>query len=127
MSIDVNEDVKVWQGFSQGQFWGGAAALLGIAALALLVSVKVNQILGCAILAVVGGGFAAFMVLLRDLPKGYLLLRLKQEGRFFFVRIPGLRGVDLYLAPGSERGSRFEREFGGTKTVTPPAKGLEKG
>jgi|SRR5665213_598219 len=111
MAIDVNEEVKVWGGLTPIQFWLGSGGLLVTALIALLISLKVGAVVGSMFLAVVGGGIGAFFMLQRDLPKNYLSRRFKQEGKFFFITIPGIHGTDLYTSPASERGKRFEREF----------------
>lgn len=111
MPIDVNQDIKVWGGFTPGQFWGSIGGLFGIGIMALAISLGRSPVLGALFLAMVGGGFGVFMVYQRDLPKNYLKNRFLQEGKFFFITIPGIHGVDLYSTPGSERGRRFAKEF----------------
>jgi hypothetical protein len=111
MPIDVNQDIKVWAGFTPGQFWAGAGGLFVIGIGALVLSLEHSPFLGALFLALVGGAFTFFMIYQRDLPKNYLRNRFLQEGKFFFITIPGIRGVDIYATPGSERGRRFDKEF----------------
>ena len=112
MAIDVNEEVMVWGGFTPEEFWTGAGVLFGIAVVSVMLSIHVAPMLGGIFFFLFGGGFVGFMVYQRDLPKKYLIRRFQQEGKFLFIKIPGIQGVDVYSAPSSERGQRFKEAMG---------------
>jgi hypothetical protein len=114
VAIDINEEVKVWGGFSPQEFWFGVGVLLLQAALALLIGVRVAPMLGGVSFFLGGGGFVGFMVYRRSLPKGILMRRFLQEGSFLFLKIPGIHGVDVYHAPAFERAKRFSDAFAGS-------------
>lgn len=114
MAIDINEEVKVWGGFSPQEFWLGAGVLLLQAAFALLIGLRVAPMLGGLLFFLGGGGFAGFMIYRRSLPKGLLMRRFLQDGSFLFLKVPGVHGVDVYLAPAFERAKRFSDAFAGS-------------
>ncbi len=111
MPIDVNEPVRVWGGFSPGEFWAGSAALVASAAVALVVGTRVAPDAGAAVFIVLGGGTAAFMVYRQGLPPGTLLRRLRREGRFLVLRVPGFGSPDVYPPLAAGRADRFRAAF----------------
>jgi hypothetical protein len=111
MAIDINEEVKVWGGFSPTDFWLGAAVLLFIAALAVFVGTRTSPMIGGILFFLAGGGFMGFMVHRKALPRGLLLRRFLQDGSFLFLKFPQVHGVDVYLPPASERAKRFAKAF----------------
>jgi len=114
VAIDVNEEVKVWGGFNPMDFWLSVGVLLLLAVLALLIGMRIAPLLGGIFFFLAGGGFAGFMVYRQSLPKGLLLRRFLQDGRFLFVKVPGIRGVDVYHAVAAMRAERFTEAFLGT-------------
>jgi hypothetical protein len=114
VAIDVNEEVKVWGGFNPLDFWLGVGILLLLAALALLIGIRIAPLLGGIFFSLAGGGFAGFMVYRQSLPKGMLLRRFLQDGSFLFLKVPGIHGVDVYQAVAARRAERFTEAFLGT-------------
>jgi hypothetical protein len=112
MSIDINEEVKVWGGFSPEEFWFGAASLLLIAVLSVALAVKTAPMAGGVLFFFLGGATVGFLVYQRNLPKGLLWRRFRQEGRFLFLRFPWVHGIDAYLQPSYERDKRFKDALG---------------
>lgn len=111
MAIDVNEEVKVWGGFNPFDFWLSVGVLLLLALLALFIGMRVAPLLGGIFFSIAGGGFAGFMVYRQSLPKGILLRRFMQDGTFLFLKVPGVRGVDVYHAVAALRAERFNEAF----------------
>lgn len=111
MAIDVNEEVKVWGGFNPVDFWLSVGVLLLLAALALLIGMRIAPLLGGIFFFLAGGSFSGFMVYRQSLPKGMLLRRFLQDGSFLFLKVPGVRGVDVYQAVAAMRGERFAEAF----------------
>jgi len=111
MAIDINEEVKVWGGFSPGDFWAGAAVLLMLAALAIFLGTCMKPLIGGLFFFLTGGGFLGFMVHRQTLPRGLLMRRFLQDGSFLFIKFPRMRGVDIYIPPAMERAKRFAKAF----------------
>lgn len=111
MAIDINEEVKVWGGFSPKDFWVGATVLLLMATLSLFLGARVAPLLGGIFFFLIGGGFAGFMVYRQGLPTGLLMRRFLQDGSFLFIKFPGLHGVDAFLPPSVARAERFAKAF----------------
>ncbi|MGH7441284.1 MAG: hypothetical protein ACREKE_01275 [bacterium] len=112
MAIDINQEVKVWGGFSPQEFWFGSGILILLAALAVVLGLRIKPLLGGIFFFFAGGSFTGFMVYRRGLPKGLLLRRFMQDGSFLFLKIPGIRGADLYHAAGRNRARRFTEALG---------------
>ena len=112
MSVDINEEIRLWGGFTVAEFWIGAGVLF---ALFFLVALGLSPILGLAGSLLVFGAaatsFALFWTYQRDLPKGYLLRRWGQEGRFLFFRVPGFQAQQVLPPPSRGRRQAFEKEF----------------
>lgn len=111
MAIDINDEVKVWGGFSPGDFWIGAAVLLLLAALAIFFGTRTTPLIGGVFFFLAGGGFMGFMVHRQSLPRGLLMRRFLQDGSFLFLKFPWMHGVDIYLPPATERAKRFAKAF----------------
>lgn len=111
MAVDINEEVRAWGGFSVTDFWTGVMALVLIVAVGLFIALNVSGILGGVWVAFAGGSFAALWVYRLTLPKGYLLRRFQQEGKFLFFKIPGIEGLKVQLPAAHDRGARFRAEF----------------
>lgn len=112
MAIDINEEVKLWGGFSFSEFWTGAGVLVGLfLSLVLGLGRVTGPATGFFTFLALGGAFAVFWIYKRDLPKGYLARRWKQEGKFLFVHIPGRKGLQVLAPPAMARRSAFESEM----------------
>jgi len=114
VSIDVNEEVRVWAGFVPRDFWIGVGVLMALASTAVLIAAKTAPFFGALFFFFTGGGFTGFMVYRQGLPKGLLWRRFLQDGEFLFLKVPGLRGVDVYRAPAQERALGFNEAFRGS-------------
>ena len=112
MAVDINEEVKAWGGFSVNDFWIGVFALVGITVFALYLTLRVSGVLAALWEATAGGGFMALWVYRLSLPKGYLLRRFRQEGKFLFIHFPWIETQKTILPPSYNRGARFAAEFG---------------
>jgi hypothetical protein len=107
MAIDVNEEVTVWGGFSPEAFWGGAVVLVLLAAVAILIGMKTSPWLGGISFFMGGGSLTGVMIHAQRLPKGYLGRRFRREGRFLFLKIPGVGETGFVAARSAEAFTRF--------------------
>ena len=113
MPTDVNDKIKMWGGFTPGEF-GIGAAVLACAFFACVIGISVwahHFKVGIGAFFGISGPWAMFMLYKRDLPEGYLLRRWKQEGRFLIFHLPSLKGTDLFLPPSERRGEQFDRAW----------------
>ena len=111
MAIDLNDDVKLWGGFTAPDFWIGAGVLAGLffgLGVGLSVVLK-NPFVGLGLFFALSGPWIYFWLYQRGLPKGYLLRRWRQEGRFLFIHVPSVKGTDLYAPPACHRGEAWDR------------------
>ncbi len=112
MPIDINEDIKVWGGFTPMEFWAGASILVLLALIALSLGARTSALWGGIFFFASGGSFFGFMVYRRSLPKGLLLRRFLQDGRFLFITIPWIKAPTVYHPWGRGRAERFREQYG---------------
>jgi hypothetical protein len=114
VAIDLNDKIKMWGGFTAQEFWVGAGTLLCLFMSCIIgVSIHFRDFkLGLGIFCALAGPWMAFMIYQRELPKGYLLRRMQQEGRFLIFHFPFFKGQNLYSSLPERRGDEFEREWG---------------
>jgi hypothetical protein len=113
MAIDLNDEIKLWGGFTATQFWAGATVtLLLFLTCAIYLSLCLHNFkIGFGFFFAFGGPWIMFLLYQRELPRGYLLRRWKQEGRFLFVHIKSVKGVDIYSSPANDRDGSWNFEF----------------
>ena|GEM_PF-5178049 len=113
MAIDLNDDVKIWGGFTASEFWIGLGVTAGLffgVGVGLSVLFK-NPFVGLVLFCALGGPWLFFWLYQRNLPKGFLLRRWRQEGRFLFIHVASVKGVELYSPPSAGRGEAWDRAY----------------
>jgi hypothetical protein len=115
MALDLNDKIKLWGGFTQGELYLAAGVLAGLFFLCFLGLSRLtgNLALGFAVFCGFAGPWLWFVLYRRDLPKGYLLRRFRQEGKFLFFTVGSVRGVDLYVPPLAGRARSWAEDVEG--------------
>src|SRR5665213_2702546 len=105
MSIDLNDKIKLWGGFSQGELYLAGGVLVALFFLFFLGLSRLtgDLPLGFAVFCGFAGPWIWFVMYRRDLPKGYLLRRFRQEGKFLFFSFGAVKGIDVYAPPTINR------------------------
>jgi hypothetical protein len=114
MAIDLNDEIRVWGGFTQKELsWaGGVLAALFFVFFLGLTKVTGRLLVGLLSFLSLAGPWVAFVMYQRDLPKGYLLRRFRQEGKFLFLRVGVVKGIDLYAPPCVDRAQAWAEAMG---------------
>jgi hypothetical protein len=113
MSIDLNDKIKLWGGFSQGELYLAGGVLVALFFLFFLGLSKLtgDLPLGFAVFCGFAGPWIWFVMYRRDLPKGYLLRRFRQEGKFLFLSFGAVKGIDVYAPPTVNRVRAWAADF----------------
>lgn len=111
MAVDLNDEILMMGAFTQREFyWGIGGLAFFFVVFALGVSVITHLVLlGFGLFALTGGPWIFFWVYHRGLPKGYLMRRFRQEGKFFFFHLKQVRGPQIYSTPFSDRQAAWQK------------------
>lgn len=114
VAIDLNDEIKMWGGFTGSELTlaGGVVLALFIVCVMLLGEMTGSLLVGVSAFGLTTGPWLVFVMYKRDLPKGYLMRRYRQEGKFLFLTFKNVRGVDLYAPPAVHRAQAWAEDFG---------------
>jgi hypothetical protein len=113
VAIDLNDEVKLWAGFTAPDFWIGAGVLAALffgLGLGLSVAFR-SPAVGLGLFFALGGPWIFFWLYQRSLPKGFLLRRWRQEGRFLFILVTSVKGTEIYSPPALGRGQAWDKAY----------------
>ena len=114
MAIDLNDEIRVWAGFTQKELNIAGGILIGLFFICVLGVTRATGsiVAGVAVFGVFAAPTVGFVLYQRDLPKGYLLRRFKQEGKFLFIHLKNVKGIDVYAPPAVKRAEAWDNDFG---------------
>lgn len=114
MAIDLNDEIRVWAGFTQKELNISGGILIALFFICVLGITRTTGsiVAGVAVFGVFAAPTVGFVLYQRDLPKGYLLRRFKQEGLFLFLRFKNVKGIDVYAPPAVKRAEAWAKDFG---------------
>ena len=113
MAIDVNKEVKVWGNLNKSELGIGAVIVAAWILSGFFFVFSVGLLFGA---AWTGVGLAVILILIAyqgTKPKGYILGRLRYEGKFLFFTLPVKRAPAVYLPQCAQRADYVDAELEG--------------